>query len=115
MIKRWSSKFGKDKDKNGTANGTSNGVNGRGDTSNGVTSNGVTPNQGALTNGSGPNRRTSSFGFSKHEKNSDTSGDVNRKDIEGMFQEFAQIIHASKRPLPNQNGDGTYNGNPESK
>lgn len=25
-----------------------------------------------------------------------------------MFEKYAQLIHASQRPLPNQNGDGTY-------
>lgn len=100
MLRRLSSKFGKDrKRENGETNGISNGVNGHSGTSNGSTA-----SQKATTNGV---RRSSTFGFSKHEKK---GGDVERKDIDGMFQEFAQLIHASKRPMPNQNGDGTYNG-----
>jgi linoleate 10R-lipoxygenase len=107
MLKRWSSKFGRDRKNengvtNGTTNGTTNGINGHNETSNGTAS-----THGNMTNGNSPAvRRSSTFGFHKHEKK-----DVERKDIDGMFQEFAQLIHASKRPIPNQNGDGTYNGN----
>jgi linoleate 10R-lipoxygenase len=38
-------------------------------------------------------------------------GDVrpaSRKDVESTFQQFAQLIHASRRPLPTQSGDGQY-------
>lgn len=31
-----------------------------------------------------------------------------RKDVEGAFTEFAQLIHASRRPLPTGSGDGQY-------
>ncbi|EXJ92751.1 prostaglandin-endoperoxide synthase 1 [Capronia epimyces CBS 606.96] len=31
-----------------------------------------------------------------------------RKDVEKIFHEFAQLIHASRRPLPSQSGDGQY-------
>jgi hypothetical protein len=31
-----------------------------------------------------------------------------RADVEKAFQEFAQLIHASIRPMPTQTGDGTY-------
>ena len=110
MIRRWSSKFGKDRKTengvtrsttNGTTNGTNNGANGHSDSSTGAAS-----TNGTLTNGH--SRRSSTFGFHKNDKK-----DVQRKDIEGLFQEFAQLIHASKRPIPNQNGDGTYNGKNE--
>jgi hypothetical protein len=33
---------------------------------------------------------------------------VTRADIDNVFEEFAQLIHASCRPLPNQSGDGAY-------
>lgn len=31
-----------------------------------------------------------------------------RKDVEETFEQFAQLIHASRRPLPTQTGDGAY-------
>lgn len=31
-----------------------------------------------------------------------------RQDVENMFTEFAQLIHAARRPLPAQSGDGSY-------
>lgn len=33
---------------------------------------------------------------------------VTRADVASTFEEFAQLIHASCRPLPNQSGDGAY-------
>lgn len=33
-----------------------------------------------------------------------------RKDVENTFEKFAQLIHASRRPLPTQTGDGQYIG-----
>jgi hypothetical protein len=40
-----------------------------------------------------------------------TQGDVQavtRADVARTFEEFAQLIHASRRPLPKQSGDGAY-------
>lgn len=31
-----------------------------------------------------------------------------RDDIASTFQQYAQLIHASRRPLPTQTGDGSY-------
>jgi hypothetical protein len=31
-----------------------------------------------------------------------------RQTVEQVFEEFAQLIHSSRRPLPSQTGDGTY-------
>lgn len=31
-----------------------------------------------------------------------------RHEVTAVFEEYAQLIHASQRPLPNQTGDGTY-------
>lgn len=31
-----------------------------------------------------------------------------RKDIETSFGKYAQLVHASRRPLPTQSGDGAY-------
>jgi linoleate 10R-lipoxygenase len=33
---------------------------------------------------------------------------ANRGDVDLLFGKYAQLIHASQRPLPSQNGDGTY-------
>ena len=33
---------------------------------------------------------------------------ANRADVESTFQQFGQLIHASRRPLPTQSGDGAY-------
>ncbi|KAK5321703.1 hypothetical protein LTR93_005941 [Exophiala xenobiotica] len=38
----------------------------------------------------------------------DASGPATRKDVENIFQQFAQLLHASQRPLPTQSGDGQY-------
>lgn len=35
---------------------------------------------------------------------------VNRGHVEGTFSKYAQLIHASRRPLPTESGDGTYLG-----
>jgi hypothetical protein len=94
---------------NGTYNGTINGTNGELSTSpSSTTSNGNNVN-GNATHA----RRRSTFGFSK---NKDSNGNEvkdhseDRKGVEDMFREFSQILHASRRPLPTQTGDGTYNG-----
>jgi linoleate 10R-lipoxygenase len=31
-----------------------------------------------------------------------------RQNVEDVFEQFAQLIHASRRPLPSQTGDGSY-------
>ena len=33
---------------------------------------------------------------------------VTRADVASVFEQYAQLIHASLRPLPNQSGDGAY-------
>ena len=33
---------------------------------------------------------------------------ANRADVESTFQQFGQLVHASRRPLPTQSGDGAY-------
>ncbi|KAJ5386657.1 hypothetical protein N7509_009198 [Penicillium cosmopolitanum] len=33
---------------------------------------------------------------------------VKREEVEAIFDKYAQAIHASREPLPNQTGDGTY-------
>src|SRR5271155_3446133 len=33
---------------------------------------------------------------------------VTRAEVASIFEQYAQLIHASLRPLPNQSGDGAY-------
>lgn len=33
---------------------------------------------------------------------------VKREEVQSSFQQYAQLIHASHRPLPTQSGDGSY-------
>ena len=106
MLRRFSSKFGKSKKDdtesvsatNGATNGTNKG----------------TETGGAYTNGTGPKnpgleKRHSSFGLqSKKAKKAATDHSASRSDVESSFAQFAQLIHASRRPLPTQSGDGAY-------
>lgn len=39
---------------------------------------------------------------------------VGRQEVESTFSKYAGLIHASRRPLPNQTGDGQYLDHPES-
>ena len=100
MLRRFSSKFskGKHEDANGVSNGVSNGA--------------EKPDLG---------HKRSSFMAPRKEKekekererdrrktNDDQDHAANRGDVETAFQKFAQLIHASNRPLPTQSGDGAY-------
>lgn len=40
--------------------------------------------------------------------NQDEGHVVKRAEVVATFEKFAQAIHASREPLPNQTGDGTY-------
>lgn len=33
---------------------------------------------------------------------------ANRQEVAGTFEQYAQLIHAARRPLPTQSGDGAY-------
>lgn len=119
MLRRLSTKFGKSKkDQVNGINGTNettttNGAETNGSYANGAQTNGGQTN-GAQTNGASSERasvakRGSSFGFaSKKAKPQSQDHSASRADVEHAFAQFAQIIHASRRPLPNQNGDGAY-------
>src|SRR5256885_13394794 len=68
------------------------------------------------TPGDKSTRRHSSFGFGKKEKDDNVKAaarqqpnhNTSRGEVESAFKQYAQLIHAAKRPLPNQTGDGTY-------
>ena len=68
---------------NGTSSGKSNG-----------TANGKKP----ATNGSA----------TAHKENAPAEHHGNEKDAQGLLEQFAQLVHASRRPLPTQSGDGAY-------
>ncbi|MCJ1251085.1 hypothetical protein MMC30_008316 [Trapelia coarctata] len=85
MLKRLST-FRKSKREEGSApkvNGTSNGA-----------ANGKKP----VTNGSAAAHKAPA-----HEEHHG-----NDKDAQGLLEQFAQLVHASRRPLPTQTGDGAY-------
>lgn len=46
---------------------------------------------------------------STHAHKNDNTVSADRHGIEEAFQSFGQLVAASRRPLPTQNGDGTYN------
>jgi hypothetical protein len=39
----------------------------------------------------------------------DTTAPANRQGIDDVLRSFGELMTASRRPLPTQNGDGTYN------
>jgi hypothetical protein len=101
MLRRFSSQFRKDKNKEDKAtaagkkaSGATNGVNGTYAT-NGTTAPAPAP---ATTPATAP--------VAKHSK--EPSHAASRQDVESSFTQFAQLVHAAQRPLPNQTGDGTY-------
>lgn len=42
------------------------------------------------------------------EEEAGSQSQTTREDVEKLFSDFAQVIHASLRPLPTQTGDGSY-------
>ncbi len=113
MLRRFSTKFGKSrKDEVNGANGTNGTTSSNGIQTNGSYANGADTN-GTSTEKPGPTKRGSSFGFvSKKSKTMasapTTDHAASRADVENAFAQFAQLIHASRRPLPSQSGDGAY-------
>ena len=105
MLRRFSTKIGISKDKKGETNGTANGI------SNGV-SNGISHNTtNGVANGVSndpfkPEKRPTFF--SQRSKKETVDHNASRGDVESSFTQFAQLVHASRRPLPTQSGDGAY-------
>ena len=116
MLRRFSTKIGLSKEKaeqtNGRTNGTSIG------TSNG-TSNGVSKSHDTTTNGA-TNMNVNGASdakpviekrptiFSQKSKKETANHNGSRGDVEASFTQFAQLVHAARRPLPTQTGDGAY-------
>jgi hypothetical protein len=107
MLRRISTKFGKSKkDQVNGINGTNETTTTNGAETNGSYTNGAQTN-GASSERAGLTKRGSSFGFaSKKAKPQSQDHSASRADVEHAFAQFAQIIHASRRPLPTQNGGG---------
>ena len=64
--------------------------------------NGFTPTQKPQAQ-----HQASSSAAHKQEKESEDHS-ASRKAVESSFDQFAQLIHTSRRPLPTQTGDGSY-------
>lgn len=114
MLKRFSTfRKGKKEGENGavangshpTSNGVANGANGNHTLNGHANSNGNASPQS-------PNRPTKRFSFGppKRQESSFNEPDhsVTRGDVDSAFDQFAQLVSASRRPLPTQTGDGSY-------
>jgi linoleate 10R-lipoxygenase len=76
MIRRFSSTFRKDRNKNGAD----------------------------VDSTSSPEKT----GRAKAPKPGESGSSGDRKDVSSTFNDFAQVLHASQRPLPDRTGDGSY-------
>ncbi|KAI9695134.1 MAG: hypothetical protein M1820_008902 [Bogoriella megaspora] len=56
----------------------------------------------------GLSRSNGSIHHKSGPKNDNIDHQEHREGIQKVFGDFAQVLHASQRPLPNQTGDGTY-------
>ncbi|KAB2578530.1 Cytochrome P450 [Lasiodiplodia theobromae] len=62
---------------------------------------------GASPNGTSPKDSLNGSPTHGHsEQKADSS--KSREEVKGTFEQFAQVLHASRRPLPTQTGDGSY-------
>ena len=59
-----------------------------------------------LTNGSKKEKEKEKEKEKDKEDNDDHA--ATREDVDNAFEQFAHVLHASLRPLPNQTGDGSY-------
>lgn len=94
MLRRFSTKVGLSKDKKGETNGITNGA-----------TNGAAADKPKL------DKRSSSFMPHKTPQKAmreNMDHTASRAEIESSFTQFAQMIHASKQPVPTQSGDGAY-------
>ena len=83
---------------NGSTNGQANGQsNGR---SNGHTN--------GLTNGNTNGKLTNGASKGGHPHASEQDHSATRSDVSSSLEQFAQVLHAARRPLPTQSGDGAY-------
>jgi linoleate 10R-lipoxygenase len=81
MLRRFSTTFKRSKDTNGEAEPTKNGK---------------------------ESKRFSKVSTARKSTSNEESHAVKRAEVVAVFEKYAQAIHASREPLPNQTGDGTY-------
>lgn len=102
MLRRFSSTFKrsgkKDGSQNGDANGHTQSANGNGN------GNGYAPTPAPVP----------SNGKAKEPKFDTSDAASDREGVVNTFSQFSQILHAAQRPMPDQNGDGTYTTEKES-
>ena len=53
-------------------------------------------------------RRGSLLPQREHTNTANDGHSADREEVERCFKQYAQLIHASRRPLPTQSGDGAY-------
>ena len=118
MFKRFSFRKSKKEGENGAV------LNGNGSNGSNIKSNGATNGEANGANGhhtydgyNDSNGKTNprpmkqpSRGVSKEQESSFSEPDhsVTRGDVDSAFEQFAQLVSASRRPLPTQTGDGSY-------
>lgn len=85
MLRRFSTQFKRNKDANGDAEPKSNKENKESNT-----------------------KRFSKSAAPRKPSSNEESRAVSRDEVVAVFEKYAQAIHASREPLPNQTGDGTY-------
>jgi linoleate 10R-lipoxygenase len=110
MFKRFSIRKGKKEENGSVPNGT-NGV--HAEPVNGTSSANGNANGFAATNAANSfSKPTKRFSFAAPKRQDTTFSQpdhsVTRGDVDSTFEQFAQLIHASNRPLPTQTGDGSY-------
>lgn len=81
MLRRFSTQFKRNKDSNGDAEPKSSKEN---------------------------SKRFSKVSPARKSSSNEESHTVKRSEVVAVFDKYAQAIHASREPLPNQSGDGTY-------
>lgn len=63
---------------------------------------------GVHDNGQTNGKRHSKAASTSHPVREEEDHSAERHEVNSIFEQYAQLIHASRRPLPTQTGDGTY-------
>ncbi|KKY29272.1 putative fatty acid oxygenase [Phaeomoniella chlamydospora] len=108
MLKRFTS-IRKRKEENGVVHDGANGTNGHvlNGTSNANGISEVKHTNGTAQTSPKPSAKKR-FSFGPKRQQSVTEQEVDRQGIDKAFEQFAQLVHAARRPLPTQTGDGSY-------
>lgn len=72
--------------------------------------NGAVKQNGAAKQNGTPkqSKRQSKVSPTQRKPVAEEDNSAKRTEVASIFERYAQLLHASRRPLPNQNGDGTY-------